>query len=102
MKSLVTIVSILLFTTFSCSKKNNSCNCSATNQVCATIVQVAGNCNNFGIKVNGQEYPSQNIPSQFQNVGLNVCVEYILFQDLRLCACCGGTWADIKSMTKTN
>ena len=87
----------LFFSAFSC-RKSNDCHCPVLNK-CATIVQVASHCNSFGIKVNGMEYPSANIPVQFQVVGMKVCVNYNLYEDLRLCVCCGGTWADIKNMS---
>jgi len=63
-----------------------------------TITNSAPGCGGWGIVVNGTKYPSGNIPVQFQQDGLSVCANYVLYQDMRLCACCGGTWADIKSM----
>jgi hypothetical protein len=99
------IISVfLLFTVLSCSKdKNNSeCNCSVAGQECATVVKVAANCDNWGIEISGKQYSATNVPSQFQVVGTKVCVAYTLYTDFRLCACCGGTWADISSMSKSN
>jgi len=106
MKQLLGIAVFVLLTTISCSKTTNNtvtngCNCSGENQ-CATIVKVAAHCNNYGIEVNGQQYPSSNIPAQFQVEGIKVCVQYNLFDDQRLCACCGGTWADIINMSSSS
>jgi hypothetical protein len=74
--------------------KNKGTNCSTV-----TITNSAPGCGGWGIIVNGTKYPSGNIPTQFQQDGLSVCANYELYQDMRLCACCGGTWADIKSMS---
>ena len=90
MKSVfIFLLSILLL----CSCKKN--NCKTT-----TITNSAPGCNGWGIIVNGTKYPSSNIPTQFQHDGIQVCAEYELYDDLRLCSCCGGTWANIKSMTE--
>lgn len=72
-----------------CSKKND---CKT-----ATITQSGLPCSNWGIQV-GNTYPSANIPVEFKHEGLQVCVEYELYEDMRACACCGGTWANIKSI----
>lgn len=104
MKYSFIIAAFLLITVVSCSKNkdnnNADCSCNAVNQGCATIVQVAANCNTYGIEVKGVQYASSNIPTQFQVVGRKVCVEYTTYLDMRLCpSCCGGTWADIISMS---
>lgn len=103
MRSSFITAALLLFSIVSCKKDNNSssCNCAAS-QECATIVKVAANCDNFGIEINGKQFAAQSIPSQYQVVGTKVCVAYTLYTDFRLCACCGGTWADITSISKSN
>ena len=78
----------------SCSKNNKS----SDDCIAVTVTQVGTPCGQWGIKVNGNTYPSSNIPSQFQQEGLTVCASYDLFDDARACACCGGTWADVKTM----
>jgi len=75
----------------SCRKKED---CSIT----ATITQSGLSCSNWGIQV-GNTYPSANIPDEFKQEGLQVCVSYELYEDMRACACCGGTWANIKFIT---
>lgn len=57
-------------------------------------------CSQFAIKVENTIYPSSNIPSEFQQTGLHVCITYELYEDMRACPspCCGGTWANIKSI----
>ena len=94
MKSLlILLISVVFFT--SCSKKNSK----ATDDCVAVIVTQLGTpCGQWGIKINSNTYPSNNIPSQFQQEGLTVCANYDLFDDARACACCGGTWADVKTM----
>ena len=77
---------------------NNACKKNKENCSTVTITNTAPGCGGWGIVVNGTKYPSGNIPAQFQQDGLSVCANYKLYEDMRLCACCGGTWADIKSM----
>src|SRR6185369_10397480 len=88
---------ILLFSFWivsSCKKSvDANSNCSPV-----TITSSAPGCGGWGIVVSGTKYPSRNIPDQFKQDGITVCADYDLYQDLTLCACCGGTWADIKSM----
>jgi hypothetical protein len=78
-----------------CRKSKNTDNNDCT---AVTITQSGTVCGNWGIKANGITYPSNNIPSQFQQEGITVCASYDLYEDMRACACCGGTWANIKSM----
>lgn len=85
-------VIIILFAApffFSCKKKTG-CNT-------ATITKTGTLCSKWGIQVD-KAYPSLNIPDEFKQEGLKVCVEYELFEDLRLCVCCGGIWANVKSI----
>ena len=72
-------------------KKNNDC-------TSAIVTQSGTVCNVWGIKINGIAYPSGTIPVSYQQEGLVVCINYELYEDFRLCACCGGTWANIKSI----
>jgi hypothetical protein len=74
----------------SCNKKN-SCNTTAT------ITQTGTPCSSWGIQV-GNTYPSYNIPDEFKHEGLQVCVEYELYDDLAVCPCCGGIRARIIKM----
>jgi len=62
------------------------------------ITQHGTVCTTWGINVNGQVYPSNDIPAGFQQEGIQVCAEYELYEDMRLCPCCGGTWARIKAI----
>ena len=91
MKKLVLFVMILTAgLLFSCHKRNG-CN------ITATITQIGTPCSSWGIKV-GNTYPSYNIPDQFKIEGLQVCVEYELYEDLAVCPCCGGIRARIIDM----
>jgi hypothetical protein len=90
MKIILTFWMMLAFTGFSCRKKNN-CNL-------VTITQSGTPCSIWGIKVNGNLYPSGNIPVSYQQEGRVACATYTLYEDLRLCICCGGTWANIISI----
>jgi len=87
-------LAVLLFVSlpaqFSCHKATGCSNS-------AIIVRNGTACLSWGINV-GTIYISDNIPDQFKQEGLRVCVDYELYADLRLCACCGGTRARIISM----
>src|SRR5438034_3798488 len=72
----------------SCSKNSKT----SDDCVGVTITQSGTSCGVWGIKVSGTVYPSNNIPAQFQQEGMSVCAVYELYQDMRACACCGGTW----------
>ena len=85
------LFAIVVLQTISCTKNNDDC-------ITTTITNSAPGCGGWGIDVNGRKYPSNNIPLEFQHDGIQVCAEYEFYEDMRLCACCGGTWANIKSM----
>jgi hypothetical protein len=91
MKSLLILLFFLIIQTTACKKNNDSCSI-------VTITNSAPGCGGWGITVNGTKYPSANIPSQFQHDGQTVCATYDLYDDMRACSCCGGTWAQIKAM----
>lgn len=55
----------------------------------------------WAIKLDKGIYPADSIPATFQQEGLKVCIQYSLYEDLRMCACCGGTHARIISIKKT-
>ena len=74
---------------FACKKEKDCQN--------AAIVQTTP-CSSWGIEVNGVAYPVKNLPITYRKIGLNMCVEYVLFEDKALCPCCGGTWAEIRSI----
>jgi hypothetical protein len=96
MKYFLIILFCLVLVSTGCSKKNITYNdCTAV-----TVTQSGTPCGVWGIKVNANVYPSNTIPAEFQQEGLFVCANYDLYQDLRLCACCGGTWAKINSMKR--
>jgi hypothetical protein len=101
MRQLLIIASLLIISGIACSKKsdntidpNDTSNCEAV-----TITKVGTLCSQWGIKLsNNTVYPSANIPDEFKTEGRFVCAAFDLYDDLRTCGCCGGTWADIKSM----
>jgi hypothetical protein len=101
MKYFYIILACLALENTAC-RKSNDCDCSGTAE-CAIITQVQSACNSFGIKLsNGEEYPSATIPDEFKVNGLRVCVQYTLYDDMRLCACCGGKWATIQKISKAD
>ena len=92
MKSLFLGILIMLASGSGCKKNTTSC-------TVVTITNSAPGCGGWGIVVNGVKYPSRNIPAVYQQPGIFVCASYEIYDDLALCACCGGKWADIKSMS---
>ncbi|HWI91721.1 MAG TPA: hypothetical protein VNT20_10625 [Flavisolibacter sp.] len=80
---------LLLVLLASCHR--NKCNI-------ATVTQSGTPCSSWGIKLGTQTYPADSIPDNFKREGLLVCVNYELYSDNRMCPCCGGTWARIKSI----
>jgi hypothetical protein len=94
-KAWVTIVVIAATLFIACTKQKSDKHCSVV-----TITDSAEGCGGWGIVVNGTKYPSGNIPVEFQQDGLTVCADYELYEDLRMCICCGGTWVNIKSIKK--
>ncbi len=93
-KILIAICSLALLTT-ACQKRNNDC-------TIVIVTQSGTPCSTWGIKVNGNTYPSNSIPVSFQQEGITVCANYELYDDMRACVCCGGTWAKINSMSNPN
>ena len=94
MKTFSIVLVVILTALISCHKKTENSDC-----VAVTVTQSGAACSGWGIKVNNITYSSANIPSGFQQEGLRVCANYTLYEDMRLCACCGGTWATINSMS---
>jgi hypothetical protein len=88
MKWIFFILSGFLFLT-ACHK--NKCNS-------ATITQTGTPCSVWGIKVGTDIYLVDSIPDNFKREGVIVCLDYELYSDMRMCPCCGGTWARIKSI----
>jgi hypothetical protein len=93
MKPLFIILVCLAISTASCKRNSNKTDCTTV-----TITNAAPTCNGWGIIVNGTKYPSRNIPLQYQQNNLIVCATYVFYEDPAMCPCCGGTYADIKSM----
>ena len=101
MKKLLIFASFLIISGISCSKEtsltdeaNDTGNCEPV-----TVTQIGTLCSQWGIKTqNNVVYTSANIPEEFKIEGRLVCAAFDLYDDLRNCACCGGTWANIKSM----
>jgi hypothetical protein len=78
-----------LFVLTSCHK--NKCHS-------AIITRNGTVCSFWSIKVGNTVYPADSIPDNFKTEGGVVCVDYELYSDNRMCVCCGGTWAKIKSI----
>ena len=89
------LVTLLLFLTLACRRSDDDQGVPCTN---VTITNAATGCGGWGIIYNGVKYPSCNIDDAFKTDGLVVCAHFNLYEDLALCPCCGGTWAEILSM----
>lgn len=86
------IILLLMISLVDCKKNQSACSV-------VTITNSAPGCGGWGIVVNGVKYPSGNIPPQYLQPGIFVCANYELYDDMRMCACCGGKWANIKTMS---
>lgn len=91
MKKIYFTLFLLVLLAVGC-RKNSTCNT-------VIITQVGTPCSEWAIKILNNTYPSNNIPVAFRQEGITVCAEYDLYEDLGMCACCGGTKATIISMT---
>ena len=68
-----------------------------------TVVHGRNQCdpNGYVIQLNGGPvYPPDDLPTSFQQAGLNVCLTYTVYEDLRMCACCGGTRIKIQDIVR--
>ena len=90
--NLLGFAATILLVAFAC-RKSKDCNV-------ILITDSAPGCGGWGIEVNGKKYPSRNVPDDFQQNGLKVCATYSIYDDLALCPCCGGKWAEIKTILK--
>lgn len=66
----------------------------------ATVLKTAGPCATWAIKVKSAIYPVDSIPDHFKQDGASFCVDYSLYEDMKLCPCCGGTRAVIISISE--
>jgi hypothetical protein len=99
MNTMKTLFYASVFTFFAIS--GFTCSKSEIDNTCEKVIVTQNGtvCNVWGIRVDEKTvYPSNTIPEQFKQEGLVVCADYKLYEDLRSCACCGGTWADIITM----
>ena len=87
----------ILFTLFIISLIALSCQKNKCNTV--TITKTGTPCLLWGIQKNGITYPVDSLGEAFKQEGLTVCAEYKLYEDMRMCVCCGGTRAKIISMS---
>ena len=95
MKKLFLLTICLMTLALTACRKNSDC-------TLVVITNSAPGCGGWGIVVNGIKYPSSTIPPAFQKNGITVCADYDLYEDMRACVCCGGTWAKINSMRNSN
>jgi hypothetical protein len=89
-------ISLLILVLLAGCKHDRDETCSGA----VTITGSAPGCGGWGIVVDGVKYPSGNIPDSFKQDGLPVCAQYDIYVDMRYCACCGGNWANIITMTR--
>ena len=82
-------VFLVLLLSASC-RKNSNVDC--TN---ATVTFKATNCRHVGVIINGVSYPTDDLPDQYAIDGKNICIEYSIYDDPRMCSCCGGTYVHV-------
>lgn len=92
---LIIALGVVFVACLSCMKNNSCAN--------AEIIKTHGICffdTTWGIKLGKNIYVADSIPTEFQQPGLQVCVQYHLYEDMRMCPCCGGTHAQVISIKK--
>ena len=92
MKSLYVLL-LLCFVINGCKKDNNTCQD-------AEVVHFDLMCSPWGIQVGNNAYVADGLPAEYEQDGLKVCVKYRLYNDLKMCPCCGGTRAQIFSIER--
>ncbi len=69
----------------------------------ATVVLGRNGCdqNGFLLQLAGSTtLPPDSLPAGFRQAGLKVCLKYTTYEDLRMCACCGGTRLKIQQIQR--
>lgn len=103
MKNIIWTLVLFIIASLSCRKNNGKadrCLKTSSNSVTITLTGAGTPCTSWGIQKNGITYPVDSLGDIFKDQGLVVCAEYELYEDLRLCLCCGGTRAKIISMSR--
>ena len=88
MKSIFFVFLFILLVS-SC-KKNLNTDCTSV-----TVTFKATNCKHVGVIINGTTYPTDDLPDQYAIDGKNICIEYSIYDDPRMCICCGGAYVHI-------
>jgi len=85
MKNLISAIALLMVLATACGKDNNA------NENCnvATINMSTSVCRSWGITNNGNFYIAEDVPVEFQQEGLKVCVQYEIIPAPPIsCTCC--------------
>ena len=96
------IASLLVVAGVAACKKTASSPCSEGYQG-ATVISGRNGCdaNGFLLQLTGgATLPPDDLPSTFQQPGLKVCLAYTVYEDLRMCPCCGGTRLKIQRIQR--
>lgn len=93
MRYFLAILTLVVLTISGCEKDD-------CNKVTITRVGTGTACAEWAIKQNADTYRVDSIPAQYQQEGMVVCADYNLYEDLRMCPCCGGVRASIISISK--
>ncbi len=94
--------SLLLLVGLAACKKTDSSPCDEGYQS-ATVVRGRNGCdqNGFLLQLAGSAtLPPDSLPVGFQQAGLKVCLKYTTYEDVRNCACCGGTRLRIEQIQR--
>lgn len=84
---------LLLLVGLTACKKDESQACGSGYRS-ATVVEGRNGCvgNGFLLQIDKVgALPPDDLPVSFQQSGLKVCLKYSTYEDMRVCACCGGT-----------
>jgi hypothetical protein len=96
------ILSVMLLAGLTACRKTTPTPCAA-GLASATVVHGRNLCDQNGYVIRldgGATYPPDALPADFQQDGLKVCLSYSVYEDLRLCACCGGPRMQIQQIQR--
>ncbi|GAC1375261.1 MAG: hypothetical protein NVSMB30_19110 [Hymenobacter sp.] len=97
------IFAVVLVTACLLGCKKESPQACSGNATRATVIGGHNGCNANGFLLqleDGTALPPDDLPGSFQQSGLKVCLTYTVYEDLRMCPCCGGTRLKIQSIQR--
>jgi hypothetical protein len=96
------ITAFVLLAGLPACKRDADSSCSPGSQN-GTVVHGRNQCDQNGYVIQldgGPAYSPDELPVSFQQDGLKVCLTYTVYEDPRMCPCCGGTRVKIQQIAR--